>query len=168
MTDKTSEPRLVQFADAQATVPPEAQGQSGSARQAGERHTASDSTAPSSGREQPRGMTITDIEKIAIAARAAWHSAEQVHQETRDENRAFYADFEKMVADHADKLTQLEARFEQSEQKMNDLVLEASRLIAEHQESVAQFNNTTRRLALSGFVMILILLVVMEIFWWVG
>lgn len=168
MTGETNDDRVVEFGDpSQTTLTPE-QGEPAPAPKERIEQTPSTPGVTAAGADQRQAMTLAEIETIAIAARAAWHSAEEIHQITRDENRNFYANFKKIATHHADRLKQLEAHFEETEQKMNDLILEATRLMAEHQESVAQFNRTTRRLALSGFVMILVLLVVMEITWWVS
>ena len=169
MIDTMKEPRLVKFAEGHRAALPATPGESRPARQEDTPQPAlSDVTVQSPGPEQQRTRTIAEIETIAIAARAAWHSAEDAHRATRDENRAFYENFKKIVDHHADALKQMEARFGQSEQQMHGLLLEANLRIAEHQAMVARFNRTTRRFALSAFVMMLILLVLLEMSWWVS
>ena len=170
MADNTNVPPA-DFAETQGTALPGNEAEPGPAGQdVGQQrqHGPSDVTAWSPDPGQQRTRTIAEIEAIAVAARAAWHSAEQVHRATLDQNRAFQENFKKIVAHNADTLKELQARFEQSEQRTRTLVLKANRLIGDYQVMAARFNTTTRRLALSAFAIMLILLVLLEISWWVS
>jgi len=168
MSGEGIETRSARTTDGHEAALPGAPGPAGQGDAPQAQQTQPDAAAQSSGPEQQQLRTLAEIETIAVAARAAWHSAERVQQATRDEGRALYANFKKVVDHHASTLKHLEARFEQNEQNMRAVVLEANRGIAEHQAMVARFNQTTRRIALSAFVMMLILLVALEISWWLN
>ena len=108
----------------------------------------------------------SDIEALEMAERDAGPGARDSHRSAKEEDLSIHANLTKIVEHHAEECKKLERRFEDSENRAHALVVHAQRLIAEHQATVEQFNKTTRRIALSAFVMVMVLLILMELSWW--
>lgn len=108
----------------------------------------------------------SDIEALEMAARDAGPGAQDSHRSAMEENLSIHANLTKMVEHHAEERRKLEPRFEHGENRAHAPVVEAQRLIAEHRAAVERCNKTTRRIALSAFVMVMVLLILMELSWW--
>ena len=171
MTDKTVEQRLDELAAAHAAALLEMRQELESLKQVTAEQTQQTLMfvgARLAEFERQQKSAIAEIEMIAISARAVMHSAHDMHETTRAENRVFYANFKKIGDHHADMIKRLHATLEQDERKAHDLVVEANHRIAEHQATTDGFNRTTRRIALVALMLITALLVWLDRSWLIG